>query len=160
MADWDDRVQAVWDDETLSEREVVRRIDALAAERPEAPEALAEQGGARDSAGLEAQAESFYRRAIDAGLAEPRLGQVVIQLASTIRNLDRDEEAVTMLREFYGPRPEHPLAPSAAAFLALALTTAGRPKEAVVELLRGVAPILPRYNRSVAAYAEELASSR
>jgi tetratricopeptide (TPR) repeat protein len=102
----------------------------------------------------------FYRRAIDAGLAEPELGQVTIQYASTLRNLGRAEEAVAMLREFYGARPDHPLAASAAAFLALALTSAGRPEEAVRELLLGVAPILPRYTRSVAAYAEELAPSR
>lgn len=160
MTDWNDRVQAVWDDDSLDATEVVRRIDALAAERPDSPEALAEQGGARDSAGLEAEAEAFYRRALDAGLAEPRLGQVTIQLASTLRNLGRAEESVDLLQGFYGPRPDHPLAPSAAAFLALSLVSADRPRDAVVTLLRGVTPLLPRYNRSIAAYTEDLASSR
>ena len=43
------------------------------------------------------------------------------------------------------------------AFLALALTGVGRDREAVSHALTALAPHLPRYNRSLAAYARELA---
>ena len=43
------------------------------------------------------------------------------------------------------------------AFLALALTSVGREREAVALALTALAAHLPRYNRSLAAYASELA---
>jgi len=43
------------------------------------------------------------------------------------------------------------------AFLALALTSAGREREAVSVALSALAPHLARYNRSLANYAAELA---
>ncbi|TPW74903.1 tetratricopeptide repeat protein [Schumannella soli] len=134
----------------------MRRIDALAAERPDDPEALAEAGGARDSAGLESWAEQLYVRALDAGLAEPYRSQVTIQLASTIRNLGRPEESIALLDAHFGDQPEHELAAAASAFRALALTSAGRQVEAVAELLITLAPTLPRYRRSVRAYGRDL----
>ena len=44
-----------------------------------------------------------------------------------------------------------------AAFLALALTSAGREREAVAVALTALAPHLTRYTRSVTAYAANLA---
>ncbi|WP_255447747.1 tetratricopeptide repeat protein [Schumannella sp. 10F1B-5-1] len=155
-ADWRARVDAVWADDALDEREVMRRIDALAAERPDDPEALAEAGGARDSAGLESWAEQLYVRALDGGLGEPFRSQVVIQLASTVRNLGRPEESIALIDAHYGDRPDHELAAAASAFRALALTSAGRQVEAVADLLLALAPTLPRYQRSVRGYAREL----
>ncbi|TPX03692.1 tetratricopeptide repeat protein [Schumannella luteola] len=134
----------------------MRRIDALVTERPDDPEALAEAGGARDSAGLESWAEQLYVRALDAGLAEPYRSQVTIQLASTIRNLGRPEESIALLDAHFGDQPEHELAAAASAFRALALTSAGRQVEAVSELLITLAPTLPRYRRSVRAYGRDL----
>jgi predicted transcriptional regulator len=155
--DWTDRVAAVWaaaDD--MTDEELRNRIDALAAERPDDPRAIAERGGARDSTGLEAEAEQFYLEAITAGLADPELSQVTIQLASTLRNLDRPDESIALLRNHFGDRPDHPLAGAARVFIALALVSAHREREAVVELLRAVVPTLPRYQRSVGAYADEI----
>ena len=43
------------------------------------------------------------------------------------------------------------------AFLVLALTSVGRDREAASHALTALAPHLPRYNRSLAAYARELA---
>lgn len=155
--DWQNRIDAVWDaTDDLGDDEVIRRIDALAPSAPDEALALFERAGARDSAGLEADAESLYREALAAGLPEWEEGRATIQLASTIRNLDRPEESVRMLREYFADRPEHPLAPAAAAFLGLALASAGRPVEGLAETLRGIAPTLPRYQRSVRAYADEL----
>src|SRR5690606_20635266 len=97
MTDWDDRVAAVWADETLTDEEVVARIDAVAAERPDGDaRALFERAGARDSAGLEADAEPLYRAALEAGLDEEHRAQAVIQLASTVRNLGRTDESIRM----------------------------------------------------------------
>ena len=99
---WDDRIDAVWNDDTLSDAERIERIDALAAERGEDdPVALFERAGARDSAGLEAEAEELYVRALAGGLDDVRRQRAVIQLASTIRNLGRVDESLAMLREEY-----------------------------------------------------------
>ena len=53
--EWRVRMAAVWAEaDRLSDAELVSRIDELAAERPDDPLALFEQGGARDSTGDEA----------------------------------------------------------------------------------------------------------
>jgi len=156
--DWQQRVDAVWADAAnLSDDELVSSIDALAAERgPDDAVALAERGGARDSTGLEDEAVAFYRAALAAGLDDARRGQVVIQFASTVRNLGRADEALELLSAEFAGQPDHPLADAATAFAALALATAGRPTEGLVAVLHALAPHLPRYQRAVNAYADEL----
>ncbi len=65
---WHERVDAVWADEALDDMARVRAIDELAAERaPGDAQALFEQAGARDSAGLEEDAEPLYRAALRGG---------------------------------------------------------------------------------------------
>ncbi|WP_022878828.1 tetratricopeptide repeat protein [Microbacterium sp. B19] len=158
MNDWQERVDAVWDDATLTEGQVIERIDALAGERPEDdPVALFERAGARDSAGLEAEAEVFYRRALDGGLDDERRTRATIQLASTIRNLGKIDEAREMLRAEYEREPRGPLHDAAAAFYALALVSAGEAERAASIALETLAPHLPRYTRSVTGYAREIA---
>ncbi len=158
MNDWQERVDAVWDDTTLTEDEVVVRIDALASERREGdPVALFERAGARDSAGLEAEAEVLYRRALDAGLDPERRTRATIQLASTIRNLGKIDEARELLRTEYEREPRGPLHDAAAAFYALALVSAGEAERAASIVLQALAPHLPRYTRSVTGYAREIA---
>ncbi|MGN6273582.1 MAG: tetratricopeptide repeat protein [Protaetiibacter sp.] len=156
--DWHERVRAVWADaHRLGDAELVRRIDELAAERPDDALALFEQGGARDSTGDEAGAERFYRAALDAGLADAERAQCVIQLASTVRNLGRPEESLELLRaEFEGRAADDAYADAAVAFAALALVDLGRPVEAVAALLHALTPHLPRYHRSLPAYADAL----
>ena len=157
MTDWDDRVAAVWTDDALDDAERVRRIDALAAERSEGDgRALFERAGARDSAGLEAEAEPLYRAALEAGLDDEVRTQAVIQLASTIRNLGKLDEALDLLRAEYERDGDAPLRDAAAAFYALALVSSGEAVRAASVALTALAPHLPRYTRSVAAYAREL----
>src|SRR3954464_6254500 len=129
--DWQTRVDALWGDAAnLSDEQLVTSIDALAAERgPNDALALAERGGARDSVGLEEDAVPFYRAALAAGLDDARRGQVVIQLASTVRNLGRPDESLELLSAEFAGQPDHPLADAATAFAALALASAGRPIE-------------------------------
>jgi len=98
----------------------------------------------------------FYRAALAAGLDDARRAQVVIQYASTVRNLGRPEESLDLLRAEFAGQPDHPLADAAAAFAALALASAGRPTEGLVAALHALAPHLPRYQRAVNAYADDL----
>lgn len=158
MDDWQERVDAVWDDASLTEQQVIERIDSLAGERPEDdPVALFERAGARDSAGLEADAEVLYRRALAGGLDDERRTQATIQLASTIRNLGKIDEARELLRGEYEREPRGPLHDAAAAFYALALVSSGESERAASIALQALAPHLPRYTRSVTGYARELA---
>ncbi|MBQ9917465.1 MAG: tetratricopeptide repeat protein [Microbacterium sp.] len=158
MSDWQERVDAVWDDASLTEEQVIERIDALAGERPEDdPVALFERAGARDSAGLEADAEVLYRRALAGGLDDERRTQATIQLASTIRNLGKIDEARELLRAEYEREPRGPLHDAAAAFYALALVSSGESERAASIALQALAPHLPRYTRSVTGYAREIA---
>jgi tetratricopeptide (TPR) repeat protein len=156
--DWRRRVDAVWataDD--LGEDRTVTAIDALVAEREaDDPVALFEAAGARDFAGREAEAEPLYRAALAAGLAEPERGQAIVQLASTLRNLDRADESLALLRDFLLAEPGHPLADAAKAFAALALFDGGLHADALREALDALAPHLPQYRRSVEAYAAAL----
>jgi hypothetical protein len=155
MSDWDDRVAEIWADDTLTDQERIARIDAVAAERPEDDaRALFERAGARDSAGIETEAEPLYRAALAAGLDEEHRPQAVIQLASTIRNLGRVDESLEMLRTEY--ERGGPFVDAAAAFYALALVSRGDAVQGAAIALTALAPHLPRYTRSVTGYASEL----
>lgn len=156
-AEWKIRVDAVWADSTLNNAEVIDRIDELAAEWPDDDAlALFEKAGARDSAGLEAQAEPLYRRALQLGLPESERAQATIQLASTIRNLGHIDESIALLRDELASAPDGELAGAATAFLALALASRGDALEATQLALLALVPQLPRYQRSVRGYAMEL----
>lgn len=139
----------------------VAAIDALAGERPPGDAlALLEAAGARDSTGREDEAAPLYRAALAAGLDDDRRGQAVIQLASTLRNLGRPDESLALLSAEFAGQPEHPLADAATAFAALALASTGRTTEALVAVLHALSPHLPRYQRAVDAYADELLVDR
>ncbi|MDQ1128712.1 tetratricopeptide repeat protein [Microbacterium sp. SORGH_AS_0888] len=156
MSNWQTRVDAVWEDATLDDEARLAAIAALAAERPDDPVALFELAGAYDSAGQEADAEPRYRRALAVGLDEQRRVQAVIQLASTLRNLGRLDEALGMLRAEAERTHDGGMDDAVAAFLALALASVGREREGLAVALAALAPHLPRYTRSVAGYAAEL----
>jgi hypothetical protein len=156
MDDWQRRVDAVWATASESgERAVIERIDALVAELPAGdPRGPFEAAGARDSAGLEAEAEPLYRRALDLGLAGRARIEAHIQLASTLRNLGRPAESLALLDHVQGDAGD--LADAVAAFRALALATSGAPDAAASVALRALAPHLTQYRRAVDAYAGEL----
>lgn len=159
MDDWQDRVDAVWADEALTDDERVRTIDRIASERPvDDPVALFERAGARDSAGAEMAAVSYYRRALSGGLDESRRAQAAIQLSSTLRNLGHIDESLRILQDERERGGE--LADAASAFYALALVSAGDAAAAASVALETLAPHLPQYRRSVSAYARELRAPR
>ncbi|MFB7587609.1 tetratricopeptide repeat protein [Streptomyces sp. NPDC056169] len=162
--DWERRVTALWerldDHEPAAFRDLVA---ALAAERPAGDAAaLFEQGAAHDSTGLPEKAVDLYGRALDAGLTGLRRRRAVIQLASSLRNLGRPDRSVELLtaeRDIPADRldaDETALSGAVDAFLALALADTGRDREAASLALGALAPLLPRYNRSLAHYARAL----
>ncbi|WP_260981314.1 tetratricopeptide repeat protein [Curtobacterium pusillum] len=153
---WERRVAALWADDTVDDEARVARMRDLAAVAPHPALGACELGGALDSAGHEAEADQQYAAATAAGLAEvdpARAAQLAVQHASTLRNLGRVDEAIAMLRD----APEHPSTGAAPrVFLALALHSAGRVDEALRVAIEAVEPTLPRYHRSVLAYAADL----
>ncbi|MGW9021402.1 tetratricopeptide repeat protein [Leucobacter chromiiresistens] len=152
--DWQARVDDAWNDPLSTPAQTVARIAALAAELPhDDPRGAFELGGAYDSAGSEAAAAEQYERAIALGLSGRARAELDIQYASTLRNLGRAEEAVATLEASSG---DPALGAARAAFLALALHSAGRPGAGLAVALEAIAPSLPRYQRSVRAYAAEL----
>ena len=158
-AEWEQQIAALWADATVDDRARVDRMRALACDAPHPSLGAFELGGALDSAGDEADADAQYAAATAAGLAEidpARAAQLAVQHASTLRNLGRTDEAIAMLRA----APSHASVGSApAVFLALALHSAGRYDEALRVAIEAVEPTLPRYNRSIRAYAADLTES-
>ncbi|WP_240424065.1 tetratricopeptide repeat protein [Microbacterium halotolerans] len=153
--EWEERVETLWAS-GCGDEELVVRMTALAAAAPHPALGAFELGGAFDSTGHEAEADAEYARAAAEGLStvDPsRAAQLVVQHASTLRNLDRVDEAIAMLREapFHADTGAAP-----AVFLALALHSAGRSDEALRAAIEVIEPTLPRYNRSVRAYAAAL----
>ena len=97
-----------------------------------------------------------YRQALACGLSGQRRRRAVVQLASSLRNLGQAEESVALLSAELDAGSDD-LDDAVRASLALALTSVGREREAVSIALTALAAHLPRYNRSLANYARELA---
>jgi len=97
----------------------------------------------------------LYRAALDAGLVGERRRRAVIQLASSLRNLGNPQQALTLLTAEADVTSDD-LDGAVATFLALALVDLGREREAVAVALTALSKYLPRYNRSVARYAQHL----
>lgn len=162
---WEERVTACWARSAqMPSAEMVEAIDALAAERPaDDPAALFERASARDTAGLESDAEPLYRTALSSNrLDAQRRSRAVIQLASTLRLLGQLDESEQLLREELDrcvrSADSHALTDETRAFLAFTLLAKGKPVEAAALALTALAPHLSRYTRAVRANAAELAS--
>jgi len=139
-------------------QESIDHFSVLADRYPGNPSVIFHLAGAYDAAGREEEAVAPYRAALLAGLSEEESLRAQIQLASTLRNLGENEEAVGILTQLCAEHPEHR---AARAFLALALTSAGRAETAVAELLdlllTNPGPV-EAYRRSLRWYADDLRS--
>jgi hypothetical protein len=162
-ADWEARVAAVWQRvDALPPAELVAAVDALAAERePGDAKALFERACARDTTGIEDEAEHCYRQALATGRLDPyRQSRATIQLASTLRILGRLDESeqllVALLERHLEPGNARALHDEARATLALTYAAQGRTAEAAGLALATLAPHLTRYHRSMARNAAAL----
>lgn len=159
-AEWEKRIADLWRQiDAYDEAAFVAAIERLTAELPPGSAiALFEQAGAFDSTGHSDRAVPLYEAALEAGLVGKRRRRAVIQMASSIRNLGRPQDAVTLLRDELR-RDSDALDGAVRAVLALALVDTGREREAVSVALTALSEYLPRYNRSLARYAQELMDS-
>jgi tetratricopeptide (TPR) repeat protein len=157
LSAWERRVADLWaalDDAGADT--FVAQMDALVAALPAGSAiGLFERGAARDSTGRPDQAVPLYVAALEAGLAGERRRRAVIQMASSLRNLGQAQEALALL-ETEAAAPLDALDGAVATFRALTLVDLGREREAVAVALQALATYLPRYNRSVARYAQAL----
>ncbi len=155
--EWENRVADAWASfDSRDEAEFRTLIDELAGELPDgAPDGLFERAAAWDSTGRSDLAVPLYRQALDAGLAGERRRRAVVQMASSLRNLGRSQESVTLLTEELAAGSDH-LDDAVKTVLALALTDVGREREAVSVAVEALAAHLPRYQRSMANYARLL----
>lgn len=156
MGEGEERVAALWADDSLDDQDRPARMRELATEAPHPALGAFELGGALDSSGHESEADERYAAATAARLdtVDPeRAARMVVQHVSTLRNLGRIDEAIAMLRA----APLSPTTEAApAVFLALALHSAGRADEALRTVIEAIESTLPRYQRSVRAYAAAL----
>ncbi|MGW3951492.1 tetratricopeptide repeat protein [Streptomyces sp. NPDC004752] len=161
--DWEDRVTATWAafDDYAEENAAAFRavIDALVVELPEgSPLGPFERACAWDSTGHSDQAVPLYREALARGLdgaSRYKGRRARIQLASSLRNIGRADQGVELLTpELDAPSDE--LDDAVRACLALCLSSLDRDREGLALTLGALARHLPRYQRSMAAYARAL----
>ena len=154
---WENRVADAWASfDARDGADFLDRIEKLAGELPPGdPDGLFERGAAVDSTGRPELAVPLYREALAAGLAGERRRRAVIQMAGSLRHLDRAQEAVALLTDELAAGSDH-LDDAVRAMLALALTDVGREREAVSVAVGALAAHLPRYRRSMAGHARLL----
>jgi tetratricopeptide (TPR) repeat protein len=156
-ADWEKRLKDLWAElDDHDEDEFIALVDSIAAELPPG-NAIAsfECAAARDSTGHPDLAVPLYEAALDLGLVGERRRRAIIQMASSLRNLGNPQHAVALLTAELQSEPDA-LSGAVRAFLALALVDVGREREAVAVALTALSEYLPRYNRSLARYAQAL----
>jgi hypothetical protein len=155
-SDWEERAAAAWASiDQRSEADFLALIENLATELPpDSAIAAFERASALDSTGHPDLAVPLYRQALARGLTGERRRRAVIQLASSLRNLGGPHESIELLmREMDA---ESDLDDAVRTTLALALTDVGREREAVSLAIAALARHLPRYQRSMANYAQLL----
>jgi tetratricopeptide (TPR) repeat protein len=121
-----------------------------------------EIGSEHDSAGREAEAIPHYERTLELGLPDELVPGALLQLGSSLRNVGRIDDALAVLGDGVSRFPEHA---ALRVFRAFALATAGRDREALVDVLhlartRIDAPDVQRYARSLENYTRDLDRSR
>jgi tetratricopeptide (TPR) repeat protein len=115
-----------------------------------------ERAAAHDRAGREAEAIPEYEEALRLGLPDEVRRGALLGLGSSLRNVGRYDDAVSVLEEACARFPgDHALR----AFRALAVASAGRCEQALGDALLLVAEQveLGGYERALRQYAEELA---
>ena len=154
--DWDEQVAQLWAGDVDAPDFLARAAELAAACPTGDGSGVFELAGAHDSTGHPEQAVPLYEEALRLGLVGLRRRRAAVQLASSYRNLGRPADGAQLL-EAELDRMSDDLDDAVRAFLALCLADLGREREALGLALGSLAPRLPRYQRSLAAYAAELA---
>lgn len=156
---WETQLQAIWLQlGTITDEEFIQQIEnhvKLLTVKDYQAIADFERACAFDSTGHEKEAEPLYRSALDKGLTGLRRRRASIQLASTLRNNGKIEESIHILREEKSNYSDE-LNDAVDSFLALSLSSTGKYEEALSLSLKALSRHLPRYNRSVYNYANNL----
>lgn len=158
--EWEERLTSAWagfDGDRDDRAEDFRAlIEALVSELPSHhPVASFERACAWDSTGYSDKAVPLYREALQRGIGGYRARRTRIQLSSSLRNIGRPEEGVTLLTPELDAPPDE-LDDAVRATLALCLADLGREREGLSLVLGALARHLPRYQRSMANYARLL----
>lgn len=154
---WEHQLQIIWQEfEKISNIEFIRKIKDHTGKLLDS-QAIAdfEMACAFDSTGNEKDAEPLYRSALEKGLSGLRRRRARIQLASTLRNNGKIAESIHILREEKESYSDE-LDDAVDSFLALSLFSAGEHTEALSLALKALSRHLPRYNRSLYNYANNL----
>jgi tetratricopeptide (TPR) repeat protein len=114
-----------------------------------------EQAFAFDREGFEAEAIPPYEQAIAAGLSGEDLEKALLGLGSSLRNVDRVEESVSVLEDACRRFPDHQALP---VFLSFSLWSAGRRGDALALLARRLGEG-SGYERAIREYADDIARS-
>jgi tetratricopeptide (TPR) repeat protein len=114
-----------------------------------------EQAFAYDREGFEAEAIPHYEQAIAAGLSGEDLEKALLGLGSSLRNVDRVEESVSVLEDACRRFPDHQALP---VFLSFSLWSAGRRGEALALLVRRLGEG-SGYERAIREYAADIERS-
>lgn len=116
-----------------------------------------ERASVEDFLGNESAAVPLYEASLSQGLDVDRENQARIQLASSLRNVGRQDDALGVLLEFEFSTE---YLPARDAFVALALWDKGDGAQALRNALHAADPALGRYRRAIGAYASELFDHR
>ena len=154
-SEWEARVAEFWkaaDDGKAAE--MLAKMESLVSElEPNDPDGLFEWASVHDFLGLEVEAVQIYEQALKSGLTPLKSQKAVIQLASSLRNIGKANEAVVLLET---NSFDDELGVAAKAFLALAYLDSGNPDKALSLVLGEFYPAEALYGRSIKFYTEEL----
>jgi tetratricopeptide (TPR) repeat protein len=132
---------------------------AYVLDHPDDVWAHVEAAYAHDRLDLERQAIVHYDAAYRLGVPADERRHFLVGFGSTLRNVGRADDAVAILAQAVAEDPDYP---AFAAFLALALMSAGQPRVAVATLLGVVLDTardrLDGYDRALTEYQRELLS--
>ncbi len=139
-------------------QDAIEHFRRLVAQHPDDPRIRFEHAGAHDSGGYEDLAIPIYREALRLGLSSDYLPRLYLQLGSSLRNVEQFEEAAAVLSEGCRLFPDHT---ALRIFRALALHSAGRHREAMVELIDLLLAALDDaaldgYRRAIRYYPDDL----
>lgn len=157
---WEEQIDEFWDqfDGERPQAMLAEMRQLMALRGPDDGAGLYEWGGVHDSLGRTGEAIALYRRAIAAGLDDERRPQAALQLASSLRAEGDAEACLAVLDDWEatGTDASAVVGEAPSIVRALALHDLGKSSEALRTALLPLAATLPRYRRSMAAYAQAL----